>query len=243
MLWFSKIHHWVRGQKTRWTRWPPIGCVTFGNLRRLTPISQIFGFDRGLPIDRYYIEKFLQQYNSDIKGRVLEVGDSSYTCKFGDDRVSKSDILHATADNPKATIIADLTDAGCIPSSIFDCVILIQTLPFIYDFQSALKTIYRIITPGGTLLATFNGISQISRYDMERWGDYWRFTTKAAQRFMEELFPESDITVKAYGNVLAAISFMHGLAAQELRPEELDYHDPDYELLITVRAVKPECGV
>jgi len=38
--------------------------------------------------------------------------------------------------------------------------------------------------------------------------------------------------------VLAAVAFLHGLAAEDLRPEELDYHDADYELLITVRAIK-----
>jgi SAM-dependent methyltransferase len=112
-------------------------------------------------------------------------------------------------------------------------------LQFIYDVRAAIRHLHRILKPSGVLLATFPGISQISRYDMDRWGDYWRFTTLSARRLLEEVFPPGNVTVRAYGNVLAAVAFLHGLSAEELRREELDYHDPDYELIITVRAVKP----
>jgi ubiquinone/menaquinone biosynthesis C-methylase UbiE len=152
--------------------------------------------------------------------------------------VAKSDILHVWNDNPRATIVADLTCADYIPSDTFDCIIFTQTLQFIYDVRAALRHLYRILKPGGVLLATFHGISQISRYDMDRWGEYWRFTTLSARRLFEEVFPPEHITIEAYGNVLTAIAFLHGLAAEELKQEELDYHDPDYEVLITVRAVK-----
>jgi SAM-dependent methyltransferase len=141
--------------------------------------------------------------------------------------------------NSKATIVADLTCADHISPDTFDCIILTQTLQFIYDVQAALKTLYRILKPGGILLATFAGISQISRWDMDRWGHYWNFTTLSAQRLFEESFPAATVKVEAYGNVLAAVALLNGLATQELRREELDHHDPDYEVLITVRAVKP----
>jgi hypothetical protein len=104
--------------------------------------------------------------------------------------------------------------------------------------QATLNTLHRVLKPGGVLLATFPGISQISRYDMDRWGDYWRFTTSSARRLFEEAFPASQIDMQAHGNVLVAIAFLHGLAVEELRRNELDYHDSDYEVLITVRAVK-----
>ena len=38
---------------------PPVGEVRFGSLRMVTPISTNWGLDRGLPIDRYYIERAL----------------------------------------------------------------------------------------------------------------------------------------------------------------------------------------
>ncbi len=210
-----------------------------GRLHRLSPISSVFGYDRGTPIRRYYIENFLTGNAADIRGKVLEIGDNTYTRKFGGGRVSCSDVLDVREGNPRATFVADLTSADNIPSDMFDCAVITQTLHVIYDVQSALKELHRIMKPGGVLLATVPGISQISRHDMERWGDYWRFTTLSVQRLFAEAFPGSDVRTKAYGNVLTAVASLHGLAAEELKKEELDYYDPDYEVLIAVRVVKP----
>lgn len=226
-------------QRIRARRWPLVGSVRFGSLRRLQPISGTFGFDRGQPVDRYYIEIFLKKYSADIQGRVLEVGDPFYTRKFGGDRVTSSEVLHVLKGEPHATIVGNLETGEGIRREEYDCLILVQTLNCIYDFHSALSNCYAALKPGGVILATIPGISQISRYDMDRWGDYWRFTTLSARRLWEEIFPVSDLKVEAYGNVLAAIAFLQGLAAEELKPEELHYPDPDYEMLITVRAVKP----
>lgn len=220
-----------------WFRRPRF--VWWGNLRRLTPVSRVFGLDRGLPICWYYIQNFLSRCANDIHGRVLEIGDDSYTHRFGGDRITQSDVLHATEGNPKATIVADLTCADHIPSDIFDCVIFTQTLLFIYDVRLALKTLYRTLKPGGVLLATFPGISQISRYDMDRWGDYWRFTTASTQKLFGEFWPSESLSIEAHGNVLVAIAYLLGLASDDLRVDELEFYDPDYQVLITVRAVKP----
>lgn len=216
--------------------------VNLGELDRLHPISTLFGYDRGQPIDRYYIENFLLQHKNDIHGRVLEIGDNTYTKQFGGNRVKQSDILHAVEGNPSATIVADLAQTDNIPSDTFDCIILTQTLQFIYDLPSAVKHLYKILKPGGVLLATLPGISQISRYDMDRWGEFWRFTTQSAQRLFEKEFMTENIEVKAYGNVLIAIAFLHGLAAEELKPEYFEYQDPDYQVLVTVRAAKSKTG-
>jgi SAM-dependent methyltransferase len=214
--------------------------VRFGDLRQLTPVSRHFGWDRGgLPVDRYYIERFLEQHATDIAGHVLEVRDDAYTCRFGGTRVTRCDVLHPTTDNPKATIVADLTGAGQIPSDTFDCIVLTQVLPFIPDVAAAARTLQRILRPGGVVLATMPGISQVIRYDMDRWGDYWRFTSLSARRLFECAFPGAELQVEAHGNVLTATAFLQGISSRELRADELDFRDPDYEVLITVRAVKP----
>jgi hypothetical protein len=168
---------------------------------------------------------------------VLEVANNSYTTRFGGDKVTTSDVLHVQEGNPQATIVANLTSDD-IPGDLFDCVILTQTLPFIYDTRAAVRTLHRILKSRGVLLATLPGISQISRYDMERWGDYWRFTSLSARRLFEESFPGVDVAVETHGNVLVASAFLYGLAVAELHKKELDHHDPDYEFLITVRAFK-----
>jgi SAM-dependent methyltransferase len=209
------------------------------SVNRLTPVDRKFGYDRGQPIDRYYIENFLAHQSGDIRGRVLEIGDDTYTRQYGGGRVEISDVLSVKEGNLRATIVADLARAEHIPSDTFDCVIFTQTLHLIYDVRSAIQTLYRILRPGGVLLATFPGISQIDK-DYE-WGDwYWAFTTQSARRLFEAEFPAANLRIKAHGNVLAAISFLHGLAVEEVRKEELDYHDPNYEVLITLRAAKPE---
>lgn len=211
--------------------------VHFGSLRRVTPISRSWGFDRGLPVDRYYIEGFLARFSRDIRGRVLEVGDNSYTKRFGGSLVTHSDVLHVKEGNPNATIIADLTRADHIESETFDCIILTQTLHLIYDTRSAIRTLHRILKPGGVLLATFPGISQIDHHE---WGGswYWSFTMLSARRIFEEVFSEPTVEVESHGNVFAALSFLHGLATEELEPAELDHRDPDYQVLIAVRAIK-----
>ena len=226
----------------RYTRWPPVHFVSFGSLRRLKPISPYWGTERGQPVDRYYIENFLAAQAGDIAGDVLEIGDNTYTLKFGGDRVHRSSVLHVAEQKETVTIIGDLTRGDNIPSNAFDCVIVTQTLNAIYDVGAAVRTIYRILKPGGVALITVPGISKISRYDMDRWGYFWSFTTLSIRRLFETSFPAECLAVKAYGNVLASIAFLHGLAAGELRKKELDYHDPDYELLITVRAQKPEAA-
>lgn len=215
----------------------PVGHVRFGDLRRVIPFSRHFGFDRGLPIDRYYIEQFLASHAGDIRGRVLEIGDAAYTNRFGGARVAISDVLHVDP-KPQATIVGDLTHGDHIPSDTFDCIILTQTLHLIFDVRRALKTVYRILKPEGVLLATFPGITQIDHGEWaESW--YWSFTTRSSRRLFDEVFPPARCGIAAHGNVLAASAFLYGLSVEELRPEELNYHDPHYEMLIAARAQKP----
>ena len=235
----SSVRRWMQ---VRWSRRhldPPLKSVDFGSLRRVTPLGRRHGRDRGLPIDRYYIERFLAVNANAIRGRVLEIGDNRYTRKFGGDRVTRSDVLNVHSDHPGSTIIADLTCAEQIRSNQFDCIILTQTLPFIYSIGAAVTTLHRIVKPGGTVLATVGGITQTSRGATDSWDYYWGFTRRSARKLFEQAFPPGKITVDSFGNVLVAIAFLHGLAAEELNATELDYHDPDYEFLITIAAVKP----
>jgi SAM-dependent methyltransferase len=217
---------------------PAVGGVNFGNLRRLNPISREFGYDRGLPIDRYYIENFLDSQSLDVHGRVLEIGDATYTRRFGGDRVTKSDVLHVIEGNSAATIVGDLTNSDLIPSASFDCLILTQTLQLIYNLQDAVTTIDRILKPGGVALITVPGISQIA---IDEWKDYWcwSFTEISARRLFTEIFPADNVTIEYYGNILTTTAFLQGLATQELTTAELDDRDPCYQMLITIRVVKP----
>jgi SAM-dependent methyltransferase len=217
---------------------PGVGQVDWGSLRRVTPITRSFGYERGQPIDRVYIERFLERHRRDIRGAVVEIGDNRYTRQFGGEQVTRSEVLDQAHEGSNPSIAADLTQAAHVASDQFDCVIFTQTLQFIYDARAAIRTLQRILKPGGVLLGSFPTLSQICRYDMDRWGDYWRFTSASVRRLLGDEFGSDQVDVTTHGNVLVATAFLYGLAAEELTPEELDAHDPDYEVVITARAVK-----
>jgi SAM-dependent methyltransferase len=224
-------------------RWSDRARVRAGSLRRVEPVGRAFGFDRGSPVDRYYIESFLSRHTGDVRGRVMEAGGATYTRRFGGDRVMHSDVLHAQPGNAEATLVGDLATGNGIPNGAFDCVILTQVFQFVYDLRPAVETARAALKPGGVLLATLPGISQISRYDMDRWGEFWRFTSLSARRLFGEVFGPANVTVESRGNVLVAVAFLQGLAQEDLRQREMDYNDRDYELIVTVRAVRADGAV
>lgn len=102
-----------------------------------TPVSRQFGLDRGTAIDRVYIENFLRANRTSIRGRVLEIADNSYTCRFGSD-VTESDVFSAEP-GPGVTMVGNISDAQALPANTFDCIIFTQTLQFIYDFRLTLE--------------------------------------------------------------------------------------------------------
>jgi SAM-dependent methyltransferase len=247
----APMRRWMVRSATRATRIPPVGAVRFGSLRRLTPVSSDWGFDRGLPVDRHYIEAFLERHRDRIRGRVLEIDTNEMTLRFGGERVTRSDVLHVAERRPGVTLVGDLSEAPHLPSDAFDCIVLTQTLQFIYDVEAAVRTVHRMLRPGGTVLVTVPGMSPMSQDPDGRWAYYWGFTSLSARRLFEEVFappPSSgggpgpaergEVEVEACGNVLAATAFLQGLAAEELTPGELAHRDPAYDLLVTVRATR-----
>jgi SAM-dependent methyltransferase len=219
--------------------YPAVGSVHWGDLRTLAPIDPVFGWSRGTVIDRFYIDRFLDEHRADIRGRVLEIGDPTYTRRFGDDRVEREDVLHYVEGNPLATMVGDLEDGEGIPSDAFDCVILTQTLQMIYDARAAVRTLHRILKPGGVVLMTGHGTSRIARHiEQDDWGEYWRFTRLSGRLLFADVFGAENVTAVSYGNVLTCTAFLHGIAAEELEPAELEHLDRNFELLVAVHARK-----
>jgi len=212
--------------------------IKWHDFRSVEPVSRVFGSDRGTPIDRHYIDHFLNLHKASVKGRALEIAESSYT-KMYDSGITAFEVLHYTADNPNATIVGDLTKAGAtLPENRVDCFICTQTLNVIWDVQNAIKGIHHILDTNGTALVTVPCISQISRYDADRWGDYWRFTPQSSHNLFADVFGKENVEVQVYGNCLAAIGFLKGMAIEDMTKAELDHQDPDYPLIIGIKAVK-----
>jgi SAM-dependent methyltransferase len=217
---------------------PEPGGVDFGELRRLEPFGRHFGEDRGQALDRHYIELFLQANAATIRGRVLEIGEDLYTTRFGGAGVSGIDILHVNASNPRATIVADLADAPQIPDDSFDTLIVTQTLHLIYDARAAVRTLHRILRPGGVLLLTVPGITQIP--GGTTWADtwHWAFTPLSVNRMLSEAFGPTALSVTQYGNVLSAAAMLYGLSSADLTPDELSAPDADFPVIIGAKAVR-----
>jgi SAM-dependent methyltransferase len=224
----------LRSHYRRWRR----GRVDFGDFSRVAPFSTIFGFDRGKPIDRHYIEAFLDRQKHRIAGRVLEIGDNAYTMRFGGSAVTKSDVLHVEAGNPAATIVGDLSEPGVLPDSAFDAIILTQTLHLIFDMPKAVAALARALKPGGVLLITVPGITPVDRGEWGRtW--YWSLTEAALNRLLEDAFATGAVVAETHGNVFAAVSFLHGLACEDVPLARLAPADPQFPVIVAACATRP----
>jgi len=204
-------------------------------MRRTTPLSYHWGRERGTPIDRFYIEQFLQAHRADIRGRVLEVMDTRYTDRFGSD-VQRADVLDIDGSNPTATLVADLGASGSFPEASFDCFVMTQTLHYVYELEPAVREIHGLLRKQGVVLATLPAVSKIDT--SARVPDLWRFTVSSAERLFGDVFGSEHVVVESYGNVLAATAFLMGMAAEELRTRELDRRDVVFPVLLGVRAKK-----
>ncbi len=211
--------------------------IDWGDLRRTHPIGRNWGYERGVPIDRYYIEAFLGAHSSDIRGAVLEVQENDFTTKFGGSRVQSSSVVDLNESNPRATHLADLRCAPHIPTGSFDCIILTQTLHFIDDVDAVLSECRRLLRPDGVLLATLPCASRVClEYGVD--GDLWRMTPAGGRAVFEKAFGPAAVESTAYGNVLSNVAFLEGLACSDLTQEEFDIVDPYFPALVGIRARK-----
>ena len=199
------------------------------------PLSRS-GFDRGMPVDRYYIERFLAAHADDIRGRVLEAGEPVYSRKFGNGRINKQDILHVDASNAAATLVGDLGEPGVLPSQSFDCIILTQTLQYVFDLPTALKQMHGALRPGGVLLVTVPGVAPVSPDEWEA-SYYWRFTEASLERLLAGAFDAAHVATSPFGNFYAATAFLRGAAVQEIKKSELEAVMPEYAIVMAGRAV------
>jgi SAM-dependent methyltransferase len=211
--------------------------IDWGSLRRLQPVSDCYGFDRGDPVDRYYIAGFMRRQSELIRGEVMEIRAPQYTNTFRSG-VTRSHVVDIDPANPEATLIADLTEPGSLPEDAYDCVILTQTLQYLGDEGAALRNIYVSLRPGGVCLITAPSLARIDHELPD--ADYWRYTPPGLLAKLQAHCPHATVSVEGHGNVLTGIAFLMGLAVQELREDELTDDDPAFPLVVCASVKKPE---
>lgn len=238
----APFRDWLRGRKRAAERKLLFfdRVTDWGVLRSTTPYRAELGGRRGSYIDRFYIEQFLATHQLSIRGSVVEIQSDQYTRQFGGGRVERSEILDISRANEQRTLTLDLTETATAPEAEFDCVICTQTLLLIRDTTAAIRTLYKMLKPGGVLLVTVPGISPVIRGGLiaGEGEDWWRFTARSAQYAFAQVFGAANVEVRSYGNVLTTTAFLHGLVQEELTREELEYHDPDYELVLGIQAAR-----
>jgi hypothetical protein len=210
------------------------GLPRWGNLRRTAPFSSKFGFERGTPIDRYYLHEFLSRHRGVISGDVLEVQTASYTMRFGQS-VTRADTFDI-APEFKPTYRCDISHCEeIIPSRAYDCLLLPNALPHFRELDLALGNLARIVRPGGAILASAAGLLPLTG-DVP---DYWRFSPAGWREKLSAAWPGATIEIAGHGNCLSAIGAQLGLALEELTEAELDVHDPRFPLLTTILCCVP----
>lgn len=191
-------------------------------------------YERGTPIDRYYIENFLQRNKQYIKGDILEMENTDYTYKFGHD-ITSSSIMDLT--NKKATLMHNLQDTKGLPENKFDCYICTQTLPYMYDIKAAFASAKKMLKKNGVFLVTATGLAPLS-YKRGSFYEYWHFTDQTLLKLAEDAGFRK-IEVEFHGNAAAATAFFQGLAQEDLKNKSvLDAKDTRYPVIVTLKAVK-----
>jgi SAM-dependent methyltransferase len=217
--------------------WHPgetVVVTEFADLPR-EPLDDHYGFGRGTPVDRRYVEAFLNARRDAIHGSVLEVQDNAYTMKFGDDRVSQSIVVDIDATNPRATLIADLQEAGSLAPDAYDCIILTQTLHLLRRPDQCIENCFRALRSGGALLATAPSVSRVSPTYPD--GDFWRFTPAGMAELFGRHWP-SDFMVDRFGNLRTCVAFLIGEVVEDLPDIVLDHDGPRFPLTVAVAANK-----
>jgi SAM-dependent methyltransferase len=213
-------------------------AMRMGRIANPVPLSDDYGWKRGTPIDRLYIDQFLAAHASDIQGHVLEIGEDYYSRRFGGDRIRSQDVLHVHAGNPAATIVGDIADPSTLPEGRFDCIIMTQTLQLVFNLDAAIGNLRRALRPGGVALLTVSGITPICN---DEWRDtfYWMFTPRVLRKLLNAHFDEQKVEVRGFGNLYAATAFLHGAAVQEVSKAKLDLQaaGPEYTVVVAARAV------
>jgi ubiquinone/menaquinone biosynthesis C-methylase UbiE len=213
--------------------WRP---VRWGSLRRTAPVNNDYGRGRGTSVDRWYINEFMSANADAMTGRILELQNGEWSSKYRDPATSTVTVLDVNPNNPEVTYLADLNEPDSIQPASFDCVVVPQTLQYLSDLVVSLRTLGRAVCAGGTVLVTMPTISKLDA-SCGPDADLWRLTPSGLARLIETALPDATHAVSGFGNVLTAVAFLEGLAAEELSAAELAYHDPDFPLLACARIV------
>ena len=201
-------------------------------LKSIKIYSEKFGFDRGTPIDRYYINTFLENLKLENSfNRSLEFGEIHYSDRF---KVKEKYFLSHPAYETRAIsskqISFDLNSAHNYDGIKFDLILSTNVINFTKNPFVSIKHHMDMLNSGGTLVLTASASMPISKFDAERWGDYWRIAPDGLNQLLRTLNCEYDI--HSFGSFVTSIAFLCGLSAEEVDPLDLNENDDRYPIIV-----------
>ncbi len=197
----------------------------------LRPLNVDHGLDQGVPIARFYIDRFLERLAPRISGHVLEFGQPTYAARLS----CRYDILDIDGANRQATLVGDICDP-VLPERTavrYDFVISTAVLQLVADPQAAVRNLHALLRPGGVLIAAEKCVSKVDSW----FGpiDRWRFTPNGLRHL---LAPFSRVEVESFGNLYAIGAYLLGLPVSQVEADKLAHSDPEHPLVAAAYAEK-----
>lgn len=209
----------------------PFGAIEYSDFKRYAPLCHDYGYSRGTPIDRYYLEQFIREIRSYVVGYTLEIGGSrenQYLYGFTNAMSYKTMDMHQ---KPEVDITGDIHDPNSLGSNSFDSIILFNVLEHCEKPWIVVENIYNWLTKRGSVFCMVPNSQRIHRDPK----DYWRILPDG----MRSLFAKFPIKqLYLYGNPITTIATMMGVAAEELSSEELNSFNSEYLVATCIYACK-----
>lgn len=180
---------------------------------------------------RFYIDRFLERYAAESRGRFLEFGDARYKIAFPSAQIERYDVLNI-AEGPDVTVVGDIQSCPQIADNTYDVVVCTQVLEHVPNPFRAAAELHRILKPGGRLLLTVPAAYPYHAVPQ----DYWRFTRDSLQLLFGELFRE--VQIEPWGNRVVVVAAYWYWAYDQLPRDALLRRDPDNPQILSVYARK-----
>ena len=195
-----------------------------------------FEFPEGyLPVPtpaRHYIDTFLNEFDSTVRGRVLEFMPPFYQERYiGRSEITSYDVWDLVPSAP-ATIVADLQSAPTVSEGSFDTILCTHVLCNVQYPWLATREMHRMLDAGGLVLCT---VPMILQGYAPHPGDYYRFTTDSLRTLFEDY---SKVELRSYGNPATASGSPQYLMCNHFSSRVLNHHDPVCPSIVAVAAWK-----
>lgn len=183
--------------------------------------------------DRKYINNYISENRSCIKGDVLEFcGGDLYAPKYANNKINLKTMAYIGHKDiyPNATYFCNLDEEATLPNAKFDCIIATQVIMYMNNPLVALSNLRKLLKPNGVLLLTVPGPLF---HHSKNTHHMFSFTEESIKYLFNEVFGNYS-NLKLYGNINYAEYMLFWTKAPNKANNSFDYL---YTLVIGVKAI------